>query len=75
VVNKRIVLVRILKVLQERGGILTDRELLEALRREYDISYSEFVSALMKLEVEGYIHVSPQKEDTRVVRLRRRMPT
>ena len=70
-VSKRLILVRILRILQERGGLISDRELLELLRREYDVSYTEFVSALMKLEVEGFIHVIPQKEDVRVVKLRK----
>ncbi|RLG77586.1 MAG: hypothetical protein DRO12_01925 [Thermoprotei archaeon] len=69
--SKRLMLVRILRLLQERGGLISDRELLELLRREYDISYTEFISALMKLEVEGFIHVIPQKEDMRVIKLRK----
>lgn len=63
------VLAKILEILAENGGIIKDGELFELLRKEYNISLSEFMRYLMVLEIRGYINVSSASENVRIVHL------
>ncbi|MDT7896132.1 MAG: hypothetical protein RQ855_08020 [Desulfurococcales archaeon] len=58
-----------LEILMERGGAMKDRELYEQLRKTFDISYKEFLSLLLFLEINGYITVETISEDARAVNL------
>jgi hypothetical protein len=58
-----------LEILMERGGAMKDRELYEQLRKTFDISYKEFLSLLLFLEINGYITVETISEDVRAVNL------
>lgn len=50
----------VLQILEERGGRISDNELLlEIKRRGMDISRSELNKILMTLEVYGLIYVEP----------------
>ncbi|MDT7888891.1 MAG: hypothetical protein RQ885_07945 [Desulfurococcales archaeon] len=59
----------ILEILVKRGGAMKDRELYEHLRKTYDISYKEFLSLLLFLEINGYITVETISEDARAVNI------
>lgn len=59
----------ILELVEMKGGSLTDRELYESVRAVYDISYTEMLKALMKLELQGKLKVSTAKEGTLIVEL------
>lgn len=49
----------IIELLEKKKGALTDVELLKALKESYgDLNLGSFYKALMKLEIEGLIHVS-----------------
>ncbi|MFW9918458.1 MAG: hypothetical protein ACFFED_02595 [Candidatus Thorarchaeota archaeon] len=50
----------ILNILQKRRGIILDDELLRALKKEIgtEPSEAELNSALLKLEINGLVHVS-----------------
>lgn len=60
---------RILELLEERGTIIKDRELYEALREEADISYADFLKALLDLEIRGLIRVQQVSEGLRIVEM------
>lgn len=53
----------------ERGGAMKDRELYEHLRKTFDISYKDFLSLLLYLEINGYVTVETISEDVRAVNL------
>ncbi len=59
----------IIDELERRGGTMKDKDLYEVLRDKYDITYAEFLKALMKLEMQGLIYVSVVKENLRNVEL------
>ncbi len=61
----------IIEALKRRGGTAKDIDLFEAIRSEHDVSYSEFLKALMTLEMRGIISVSTMREDLRKVSLLR----
>jgi len=50
----------ILEILQKRRGIILDDELNRALKKElgYEPSEAELNSALLKMEINGLVHVS-----------------
>ncbi|MGQ4834592.1 MAG: hypothetical protein ACP6IS_11960 [Candidatus Asgardarchaeia archaeon] len=51
--------VLILDILEKHKGVLLDNELMNSLTRIYgDVSPNELNKALMKLEIDGIIHVS-----------------
>ncbi|MHA1595956.1 MAG: hypothetical protein ACTSXJ_03520 [Candidatus Baldrarchaeia archaeon] len=59
----------ILQILK-RQQILRDDELLEYLNKYMgEVSASEFNRALMQLEIQGLIHVSPLKKNIRKIEL------
>ena len=60
---------RIIEILEERGGIIKDKELFELLKEETDISFADFLKALLDLEVRGLIRVQLASEDLRIVEL------
>ncbi len=59
----------IIDALQRRGGTAKDRDIYELLRSEYDVSYMEFLKALMVLELRGFVKVSLMKGDIRWIEL------
>ncbi len=60
---------RALEILVERGGAMKDRELYEQLRKTTDISYREFISLLLYLEINGFVNVESIGDDVRAVNL------
>jgi len=69
VFSKHLVARRAIELLLERGGAMKDRELYEHLRKSYDMSYKEFVSLLLYLEINGFVNVESIGEDTKAVNL------
>lgn len=67
--TKHLVARRAIEILMERGGAIKDRELYEHLRKAYDLSYREFISILMFLEINGYIHVESIGDDLRAINI------
>ena len=61
----------IVEELERRGGSARDDELYKAIKEKMDVSFSEFLKALMVLEMQGIIYVSVIKEDLRNVELLR----
>ena len=59
----------ILEELERRGGRARDAELYEAISGQTNVTFSELLKALMKLEMQGLIEVVVVKEDVREVRL------
>lgn len=60
----------IIEELERKGGNAKDVELYRALRERYeDLSYTDFLKALMVLEMQGLIYVATAKEDLRIVKL------
>jgi DNA-binding PadR family transcriptional regulator len=59
----------ILEVLKKKnpGTVLTEKELYDEVVKAagYEVPYSDFLKALMKLEIHGYINVFTVKEDFR----------
>ena len=62
----------ILNIIRRHGGTVRDEEIYEALKRIFDLSYSEFQRKLMVLEIKGYITVSTRKDGGKIVSLLRR---
>jgi len=58
-----------LEILIERGGAMRDRELYEQLRKFYDMSFKDFLSLLLSLEINGYVIVETISEDIRAVNI------
>jgi hypothetical protein len=69
VFSKHLAARRAIELLLERGGAMKDRELYEHLRKSYDMSYKEFISLLLYLEINGFINVESIGEDTKAVNL------
>lgn len=69
VFSKHLAARRALELLIERGGAMKDRELYEQLKKTYDMSYKEFISLLLYLEINGFVNVESIDEDTRAVNL------
>jgi len=60
----------LIEILQKKQGSLTDTELYKALRENYDdLSFITFNKTLMKLEIEGMIHVFNLTKNKRGVEL------
>lgn len=60
----------IVEILVKKGGVLTDTELYNALERKHSpISFREFNKTLMRLEVEGIIHVSNLTKNRKSIEL------
>jgi len=59
----------IVEELERRGGSAKDIDIYHSLRDKYDISFSEFLKELMKLEMHGVIRVEVLKENLRNVEL------
>ena len=60
----------IIEALERRGGRAVDEELYkDIVDQRYDITFSEFLHELMKLEMQGLVRVNVLKEDKRNVEL------
>ncbi len=59
----------ILRILESRGGLVKDKELYDALRRTYDISFPQFLKTLLTLEIQGLVLVRQLKENVRIIEL------
>ena len=58
-------------LLKKGGGEVTDTELYQALRKSYgDLSFRELNKTLMRLEIDGIIHVFRLTKNMRRVELR-----
>jgi hypothetical protein len=53
----------------ENNGAAKDREIYEYIRKKFNISYSDFLSLLMALEINGVILVSTISDNLRAVNL------
>ncbi len=62
----------IIDELERRGGTAKDVDLYNTLRDKFDISFSEFLHALMVLEIHGIVYVSVVRENLRNVELLKR---
>ncbi|MEL9940285.1 MAG: hypothetical protein QW632_02530 [Ignisphaera sp.] len=60
--TKRRIQQRILDIVRENGKA-EDKELLELLKKEIEISYSELLNLIMYLEIEGFVDVKKQKDN------------
>ncbi len=69
VFSKHLAARRAIELLMERGGAMKDRELYEHIRKTYDISFKEFLSLLLYLEINGFVNVESIGDDTRAVNL------
>jgi len=61
--------VLLVELIRLKSGTIRDRELYEMVKQIQDISYHEFLKALLVLEVRGIISVSLQKENVRIITL------
>ena len=60
----------LIEILQKKQGSITDTELYKALKENYnDLSFVTFNKELMKLEIEGLIHVYNLTKNKRGVEL------
>ena len=59
----------ILEVLKKRNAPITDEDLYSEVKKSvnYEISYSDFLKALMKLEIRGLITVTLIRENVRMI--------
>ena len=64
--------VLLVELIRLRSGTIRDRELYEMVKQIQDISYHEFLKALLVLEIRGIISVSLQKENVRIITLLRK---
>jgi len=62
----------IIEELERRGGSAKDIELYRALRSRVDVTFPEFLHALMKLEMQGLVYVSVLRENLRNIELLRK---
>ena len=63
--------IALMEALTKKQGVSTDVELYDVLKKTYDdLSYRALNRALMKLEVEGMIHVSSLTKTKRRVELK-----
>jgi len=63
--------IALLEVLTKKQGVSTDVELYDLLKKSYDdLNYKGINRVLMKLEVEGMIHVSSLTKTKRRVELK-----
>lgn len=62
----------LVEVLLKRGGSSTDTEILRALKKSYgELSLRELNKTLMRLEVDGIIHVSTLTKNKKRVEFRK----
>lgn len=62
----------IVEALLKRGGEVTDTELYKALKRAHkDLSFREVNKALMRLEVDGVLHVFNLMKNKRRIEFRK----
>ena len=62
----------LVEFLQKKRGALLDTELYKALNKDNsDLSLRDFNKTLMKLEIDGVIHVSSLTKNKRCVELRK----
>lgn len=59
--SKRRIEFRILEYLKNKGKA-TDKELYEVLAKEFNISYNQLLTLIMRLEIEGFVTVSEGKD-------------
>ena len=59
----------IVEELERRGGRAMDNELYKAIRERFDVTFAEFLKALMKLEMQGIVYVNVIRENLRNVEL------
>lgn len=59
----------ILEILKKRSAPITDEDLFNEVRKSvnYEISFSDFLKALMKLEIRGFITVTLIRENIRMI--------
>lgn len=43
-------------------GKVTDKELYEVVRKDYEISYGQLLNILMSLEIEGFLEIHAGKD-------------
>ena len=61
----------IVEILVKKGGAITDSELYQSLRKSYgELSLRELNKTLMRLEIDGIIHVFRLTKNIRRVELR-----
>ena len=62
----------IVEILLKKGGALTERELYRAMgKSSAELSWGELNRTLMRLEVDGIIHVSNLTKNQRRIELRK----
>jgi len=59
----------ILEILKKRNAPITDEDLYNEVKKSvnYEISFSDFLKALMKLEIRGFITVTLIRENVRMI--------
>ena len=59
----------ILERLRKRNAPITDQDLYNEVKKvvDYEVPFSDFLKALMKLEMRGYITVTLIKENVRMI--------
>jgi len=70
--SRRSIEFKIFEYLRVKGGSALDREILEYLKKEVDISKNEFMRLVMSLEIEGFVSARAVKEDVKVIVLKRK---
>jgi len=62
--------IKILEILKQRGGRITERELVQKLRQVYaDVPIREVYAELMHLEINGLIYVDSTTPANKVIEL------
>ena len=59
----------ILEILKKRNAPITDEDLYNEVKKSvnYEISFSDFLKALMRLEIRGFITVTLIRENVRMI--------
>ncbi|QKQ99966.1 hypothetical protein GWK48_05860 [Metallosphaera tengchongensis] len=59
----------VLEKLRKTNGTIKDEDLYKEVKKSvnYEVSYSDFLKALMSLEIRGIISVSLIRENTRMI--------
>jgi len=65
------IMARILEILVTSGGTIKDADLFELLRRDYNITFQDFIKFLMVLEIRGFVSVTASRENIRVISVTR----
>jgi len=62
--------IKILEILEQRGGRVTEKELIARLKQEYvDVPVKEVYAELMHLEINGLIYVDSTTPANKVIEL------